>query len=156
MISLVSRKEERIEATARQVKEPDARPITLVIERQAEPQYVICEKEDEVSLTDDEKILLAKMVHAEAEDQDAIGKRLVVDCALNRMDSETFPNCVHGVLLMEGQFCISGTYSDDDMAAVEAECKERLDHEIVFFRTKHFHNFGQACYQHGDHFFNKE
>ena len=77
----------------------------------------------------------------------------MVDCVLNRVDCEEYPNHVWGVVLQEGQFVRSNTYTDDDMKAVEKEMEERMDYDVMYFRTNHYHGFGTALYQHGDHYF---
>lgn len=134
------------------MNEQDRAKLTVVVEKK---EYLPEIKTFETSLTDDEKIIIAKVVHAEAENQDMTGKRLVVDCVLNRVDWEEYPNNVFGVVLQEGQFARSYTYTDEDIEAVEKEMEERLDYDIMYFRTKHYHNFGTPCFQHGAHFFSK-
>lgn len=127
--------------------------LVVVVEK---PKIVYVEKEDETKLSEDDAILIAKIVHAEASNQDIIGKRLVVDVVLNRVDNDKYPNNVFGVGLQEGQFVVSYTYTDEDLEAVKAELRERLDHNIIYFRTKRYHDFGTPCYQHGAHYFSKE
>ena len=129
----------------------EKRDVVLVIREKGDTQYI--EPLPETILKDDEKEVLARVVHAEAENQDMTGKRLVVDCVLNRVDSGIYPNHVWGVVLQEGQFVRAETYTADDMAAVEKELKERLDYNVMYFRTRHYHDFGTALYQHGDHYF---
>lgn len=108
----------------------------------------------ELMLSDEDKILIAKLVQAEAGNQDYIGKRLVVDVVLNRYNNEIFPNTIAGVIYAPGQFTHpAGVYSDECWAAVEAECMERLDYEIMYFRAGHFFSGRPQAYQHGGHFF---
>lgn len=132
----------------------DRQKLTVVVK---EKVYIPVDRTEDLEtiLTDDEKAVLAKVVHAEAGNQDMTGKRLVVDCVLNRVDCEKYPNHVWGVVLQEGQFVRAETYTDDDMAAVEKELMERLDYDVMYFRTNHYHNFGTPMYQHGDHYFSK-
>lgn len=132
------------------MSEEDRAKLTVLVER---TEYLPEIKTVETPLQEDEKELLAKMVHAEAGNQDMTGKRLVVDCVLNRIDDEAYPNHVFGVVLQEGQFVRSYTYTDDDMEAVEKEMEQRLDYDVMYFRTKHYHDFGTALFQHGDHYF---
>lgn len=119
-------------------------------------EYLPQIKTVETPLNDSEKIALAKVVHAEANNQDMIGKRLVVDCVLNRVDDEAYPKHVLEVVSQKGQFVRSDTYTEEDMKAVEKEMEERLDYDVMYFRTGHYHGFGTALYQHGDHFFSGE
>ena len=135
------------------MNEQDRGKLTVVVEK---TEYLPEIKTVETPLNDDEKIVLATVVHAEASNQDMTGKRLVVDCVLNRVDCEYYPNHVFGVVLQDGQFVRAETYTQEDMEAVEREMEERLDYEIMYFRTGHYHGFGTAMYQHGDHYFSKE
>lgn len=107
----------------------------------------------ETDLSDEDMYLIASVVHAEAGNQDMVGKRLVADVILNRVDSFLFPNTVREVVEQEGQFQKAGSFLSDDLEAVELECKERLDHDVMFFRTGGYHKRGGELYQHGDHYF---
>lgn len=151
MIILTESKPKSAEVNLQDVmSKQDKERLTVVVK---EKEYLPEIKTFETPLNDSEKEVLAKVVHAEAEDQDMIGKRLVVDCVLNRVDCEEYPNHVWGVVLQEGQFVRSSTYTDDDMKAVEKEMEERMDYDVMYFRTNHYHGFGTALYQHGDHYF---
>ena len=119
--------------------------ITLVIKGQ-----------NEFTLTEEEMELLAKLVHAEAGNQDQVGKRLVVDVVLNRMLDKSFPSTVGGVIYQSGQFTRPATfYTESDMQAVIDECEKRIDTEILWFRTGNYHNVGVPAYLHGAHYFSK-
>ena len=107
----------------------------------------------ETVIGEDEKQLLAGVVHSEAGNQDMIGRRLVVDVVLNRVDSLIFPNTVCGVLEQEGQFSPASAYDLEDMEAVELELQSRLDHDVLWFRTGSYHNRGTSLFQHGAHYF---
>lgn len=117
--------------------------ITLVIKNQ-----------NEFNLTEEEMELLARLVHAEAGNQDHIGKRLVVDVVLNRMLDDSFPSTVGGVIYQAGQFTKPSTfYTQSDMDAVILECERRIDTQVLWFRTGSYHNIGVALFQHGAHYF---
>ena len=113
-------------------------------------------EQPETVLSEDDKQRLAKVVHAEAGNQDDIGRRLVADVILNRMDSARFPETVSEVISQDGQFQTGKTFTEDDMFAVEMELKERLDHEVIWFKTGSYHKIGKSLYQHGDHYFSGE
>lgn len=121
----------------------------------AEKKSLSQTREPEIFLLDSEKELIARVVRAEAGNQDFTGKRLVVDCVLNRIDDEFYPINVVDICCQNGQFVVARYYTEDDMLAVEKELIERLDYDIIFFRTNCFHNFGTPCFQHGAHFFSK-
>lgn len=55
--------------------------------------------------------LLALVVEAEAGNQSELGKRLVVDVVLNRVDSEEFPDTIWEVLTQKMRFLPTGTGS---------------------------------------------
>lgn len=117
---------------------------------------IIREQKPDFELTDEEMALLARIVHAEAGNQDQVGKRLVVDVILNRVEDEAFPNTVGGVIYQSGQFTApAGYYTESDMQAVIEECERRIDKEILWFRTGTYHNIGVPAYQHGAHYFSK-
>lgn len=134
---------------------PDAAFGKIVKERKSEKEIVLVVQMKSLVMDDQEKELLARVVHAEAGNQDIIGKRLVVDCVLNRIDDPGYPNTISGVCLQSGQFVLSDTYTAEEITIVEHELWDRLDEEVKYFRTNHYHGFGTPCYQHGDHYFSK-
>lgn len=110
----------------------------------------------EFELTQEEMELIARMVRAEAGNQDQVGKRLVVDVILNRVCDDKFSDTVGGVVYQAGQFTKpAGYYMESDMEAVIEECERRIDTEILWFRSDSFHTFGTPAYQHGAHYFSK-
>lgn len=105
---------------------------------------------------------LAILVHAEAGNQDQIGKRLVVDVVLNRVDDPDFPDTIDDVIWQKYQFSTiwDGAYdsaewtvTQSDYDAVSAELDQRLDSEILFFTAGEYGKYGTPAYQHGDHYF---
>ena len=153
---------------AESTQEPIVKTITeisenTVIRTVSVPQVVKVEVVKEVEripemdLSEDDKILIARIVMAEAGNQDYIGKRLVADVVLNRLNSERWANTVAGVVYHTGQFTHPASYyTDECLAAVEAECMERLDYDIMYFRAGHFFSGHPRAYQHGDHYFSYE
>lgn len=111
----------------------------------------------------DELELLAKVVEAEAGNQDLTGKRLVVDVVLNRVDSPLFPDTITEVLEQPGQFTTmsNGAVEDagwhmqeEDYTAVMLEVSgERLDYDIYFFTAGEYNEGCTPAYIHGDHYF---
>lgn len=107
--------------------------------------------------------LLAAVVEAEAGNQDMIGKRLVVDVVLNRVDSPLFPDTITEVLEQPGQFTTmwKGAVEDagyhmqqDDYDAVMMEVTgKRLDYDIYFFTAGEYNASCKPAYIHGDHYF---
>lgn len=122
----------------------------------------ITKEKSELPITEDELELLARLVHAEAGNQDMIGKRLVVDVVLNRIDHQLFTNSttIKSTIYAEGQFATAGvlfntnnTPTESDYEAVKKELYERLDYDIVYFRTDYYHSCGVPAYIHGAHYF---
>lgn len=133
-------------------------PYPKVIVIQSEPietvVYSSPEKETELEFSDIQ--LIAKAVNAEAGNQDMIGKRLVVDVILNRYYDELFPNTIEDVIFSPGQFSSNienAKYNDSDLEAVGLELIQRLDSDILYFRTEYFHENHKKAYQHGAHYF---
>lgn len=108
----------------------------------------------EVELSDSDKELIARVVMAEAAYEDPVGKRLVVDTILNRVDSPAFPNTVHGVIYQDNQFYKAYAYSTECMDAVEHEIYERTDYDVLWFAADGYQPYGIKAYQHGGHYFN--
>lgn len=104
--------------------------------------------------------LLASCVEAEAGNQPLLGKRLVADVILNRVESEVFPDTIPGVIRQPGQFSVvrngalqKAVPSDHTMQAVQMELNERICPEIYFFNCGNYLSYGEPWQQVGDHYF---
>lgn len=113
-------------------------------------------------LTDEEVELIALLTMAEAEGESEYGQRLVIDSVLNRMDSEHFPDTVHGVIYQKNQYSsmtgerVTRCWVKEELCElVRSELKERTDYDVVFFRTGHYHPYGTPLFQVGAHYFSK-
>lgn len=125
-----------------------------IIEVEVEKEKIVTVTiEPEFRFTDEEMELMAGVVHAEAGNQDMIGRRLVADVILNRVVNPDFPNTVSEVVYQQNQFAAPMNYTMEDMSAVELECQKRIDSDVLWFRTGHYHDCGEALYQHGAHYF---
>ncbi len=143
-----------------------------------EPQLtnlVYTETEDVEEMTAQEKYmeevrLLAALVHAEAGNQDEIGKRLVVDVVLNRVDyGPEFEDSIEGVIYEKTgktwQFTTAGngmlqdalngeaTTADYEAVMKELDAEERLDDRILYFTAGSYNPYCTLAYIHGDHYF---
>lgn len=105
---------------------------------------------------------LARCVIAEAGNQSELGKRLVIDVILNRIDADKFPNDIVGVINQEGQFACVTNNSINKCESNEyiynlilEEMENRVNNEILYFRTLHYHTFGTPVMQEQDHYFSK-
>lgn len=118
--------------------------------------------EPEVSLTDEEINLIAKVTMAEAEGESEEGKRLVIDTILNRVDSphSYWPDTVEGVIYQPSQFSAMWDgrinrcrVKDDIVRLVKEEARSRTNTKAVYFRTKRYSSYGTPMFQVGNHYF---
>lgn len=114
----------------------------------------------EMVLTDEEVKLIARMTMAEAEGESELGKRLVIDTILNRVDSEHFPNTVYGVLFQPHQFSPieSGRWDrcwarEDICELVLEECVTRQNYECLYFQRASYCSWGVWMLKEGNHNF---
>lgn len=112
------------------------------------------------TITTDDVELIALVTMAEAEGECEEGKRLVIDTILNRMDSEHFPDTAYGVIYQKGQFSsmwdgrVDECYVRNDICElVEQELKNRLDDDVIFFRTRRYSDYGSPLFKVGNHYF---
>lgn len=138
----------------------------LTVQPKEERKYVVheyTEEEMQTELYDDSLELLAICVEAEAGNQDLMGKRLVVDVILNRVDSERFPNDITSVITQDYQF---SSYTDGNMdkvwepseetfEAVRTELEERTNSEVLFFTEGRYNPYCEPLFKHGDHYFGR-
>ena len=111
-------------------------------------------------ITMDDAVLIAKLVLAEAEGEPEMGKRLVIDTVLNRLESEDFPNTVYDVVYQpyhydpawDGRIELFSEL-DDAFKLVVDEIQHRTNTEVLYFRTDKFHEFGTPMEQVGNHYF---
>lgn len=109
-------------------------------------------------LTDQDHInicYIARVVQAESGNQSDLGKRLVADTILNRMDSSDFPNNVKDVLEQDNQYATGIMADEDTIRLVMAEYIDRTNTEVLHFRTGYFHKWAVDMFQVGDHYFSK-
>lgn len=107
--------------------------------------------------TEQEIDLMAQLVWHEAGNQDSIGKRLVVDTVLNRVEDARFPNTVEEVIFQKGQYTTAKVLGRVEptiecYGAVLSEIDgERYNTEVLFFGRGY--GCGKPLFQHQDHCF---
>lgn len=122
------------------------------------------QKDDQIDLRMEEYYdslgLLASCVEAEAGNQSMIGKRLVVDVILNRVDDPDWPDSIEGVITQPGQFTTwqSGSITradptEETYEAVRMELEDRLCGEIYYFTAGNYGAYGEPWGCVGDHYF---
>jgi N-acetylmuramoyl-L-alanine amidase len=99
-------------------------------------------------------VSIGKVVYHEADNQSELGKRLVIDTILNRVESDGFPNTIEEVLSQPGQYCNSSKYPPKDYYRLVAEeLYFRTNSEVLWYRTKKYHKYGVPIIKEGDHYF---
>ena len=105
--------------------------------------------------------LMAKVVEAEAGNQNLLGKRMVADVILNRVRDEDFPDTIVDTILEENAFAVidNGMYekveiSEETWTAVWMELQEISYPEVFYFCSTGFHEYGTPWNKIGDHYFN--
>lgn len=111
-------------------------------------------------ISDEELELLALVTMAEAEDESELGKRLVIDTVLNRVDSSHFPNTITDVIYQKHQFTsmwngrYKKTYVDDYVRnLVIEELKDRTNSDVIFFRMDRYSDYGTPLFKEDGHYF---
>jgi spore germination cell wall hydrolase CwlJ-like protein len=127
------------------------------------PNYGIYEMtEDDVTEEEymDSLELLAACVEAEAGNQGLLGKRLVADVVLNRVDSEDFPNTIEEVIKQPYHFTSywngmieSVSITEESFDAVKMELESRSYPSLLYFTAGSYSKYGTPWKKIGDHYF---
>ena len=107
--------------------------------------------------------LLAQLIEAEAGNQDFIGKCLVADTVLNRLE-EGWGESIEDVIFDDGQFSSvddggfdkAGWHiSQESFMAAQQEYNAtvRMDKLVLYFRTGRYSEYCKPMYVHGAHYF---
>ena len=116
--------------------------------------YIFLTKAYAYDYTPEEIVLIASVAQSEAGNQTELGRRLVIDCILNRVESEEFPASVSGVILQRGQFTSRRLSPPPEMITWTAEeLYFRTDPNVLWFRTKQYSKYGAPIVKEGAHFF---
>ena len=96
----------------------------------------------QASTYSDQMEKIARLVVAEAEGEEDLGKKLVADVIFNRLTSQEFPNTLDEVLYQPGQFSSmhNGRFERVEADAhtislVRQELYYRTDYDVLFFNT---------------------
>jgi len=111
-------------------------------------------------ITQDEIDLIALVTMAEAEGETELGKRLVIDTILNRVDSEHFPDTVNDVIYQRNQFSsmwngrVDRCYVMPEIVElVKEELLERTNYDCMFFTAGGYSSYGVPMFQECCHYF---
>ena len=103
---------------------------------------------------------LAICVEAEAGNQGLLGKRMVVDVILNRVDDPEWPDTIQGVIEQKYQFASfwNGAMertipTEETYKAVTMELKQRSYPGLFYFTAEGYGDYGTPWGKVGDHYF---
>lgn len=114
------------------------------------------------SLSDEEIDLIALITMAEAEGEDELGKRYVIDSVLHRVecDHTYLPDTIHDVIYQKNAFesvwngRVDRCYVMDDIRdLVLEEIENRTNYDIVYFAAGGYSEYGTPLFKHGNHYF---
>ena len=113
----------------------------------------------DLGYSDEDLQLIALVTVGEAEGESELGKRLVIDTILNRVDCDIYPDTAYDVCWQRGQYsclhngrckrCKASQYVID---LVKEEILERTNSEVLYFSTGGYQN-RHAVLQEGSHYF---
>ncbi len=104
--------------------------------------------------TPEEIVLIATVAQSEAGNQTELGRRLVIDCILNRVEAEDFPNSVSSVILQRGQFTSHRLPPPPEVIVwTKEELYSRTNPNVLWFRTKRYSKYGAPILKEGAHYF---
>ena len=120
--------------------------------------------DDIVSATEEEIDIIALVTLGEAEGESELGKRLVIDTILNRVDSERWPDTIEDVCWQKGQYCClhngrcgsrlkKRAQEDYVRSLVIDEMHNRTNYEVIHFNAGGYN--GAPLFQEGGHYFSK-
>ncbi|KAA0549983.1 cell wall hydrolase [Bacillus sp. BGMRC 2118] len=122
------------------------RLVDLDVEHEGPAQYqhLPDNHQDQIEITTQEKQLLARLVHAEAEGEPYAGKVAVAEVVLNRVEDEQFPDTVEEVIYEKNAFepvqnqSIQQPASQEAVNAVDDALKENPDESdaLYFYNPK--------------------
>ena len=108
----------------------------------------------------DDLYLLAACIEAEAGNQSVLGRRLVADVILNRVDSPMYPDTIRDVIYQPGQLTVVDNGAIDRVIpsaetweAIYKELANRIDDTILFFQAGYYGPYGKPWEQVGGHWF---
>lgn len=111
-------------------------------------------------ISEDEINLIALVTMAEAEGETELGKRLVIDTILNRVDNPHYPDNVTDVIYEKNQFTsmwngrIDRCYIMPEIVElVKEELLERTNYDCIFFTAGGYSKYGKPMFQECCHYF---
>ena len=134
----------------------EAESIETIQESEVEPVEVQEYTEDtelpEI-YSENDKILMAKVLFAESRGESDEGQQAVVQVIMNRVNSTVYPDTISEVIQQPGQFVVGSRYTDKEMRNVEYVLENGYDlpNDVMYFGTWKFRS-GEAI-KIGNHWF---
>ena len=126
-------------------------------------QSYVCEWLD-TEISQEEFELLCRTTFCEAENQDFESQKMVCLTILNRLKSNRFPDTIHDVVYGRNAYEVT-TWADFEskewteqveMAVLSALEENNHPEDMFYFRTEHFHTFGENYIKSDDLYFSLE
>ena len=123
-------------------------------------QETISELVYEPKFSEEDILLLAHLAIAESEGECEEGQRLVIDSAINRMNSGKYPSTVKDVVYQKYQY--SCTFdgrmercapTDEAIRLVKEELKRQTNTDIIYFTAGQYSKYGEPLFKVGNHYF---
>lgn len=113
------------------------------------------------TLTDEEIMLMQRVVSAESRGESPEAQYTVACVILNRMESPIFPDTLEGVVRQSAQFTCVGNGIINNVpvtesvkqAVAKALDNNTVDEDVLWFRSSHYHTFHNQAFQIGELFF---
>lgn len=125
------------------------------------PEETAEEALDDIYVVSKEHLeLLATLLMAEAEGETELGKRLVIDTVLNRVDSRMFPNTLEDVVYQPMAF--SSIWDErfydcyvtaENFEIAKQETEGRTNEDVLYFRTGRYSIYGTPLFKEDHHYF---
>lgn len=134
----------------------------ITVERKNMERHMSSNGMENAILSENDRYLLALIAMAEAEGESELGKRLVIDTVLNRVDSCEFPNTIYEVIYQKNQFSsisygradkIKDQIDTDIYRLVDDETYIRQNYEVLYFTADHYGQYGSPAFSEGNHYF---
>lgn len=122
---------------------------------------VVEESKRKTTLTEEEILLMQKVVSAESRGESPEAQYTVACVILNRLESPIFPDTLEGVVRQSNQFtCVGNGIINNvpitesvEEAVAKALDNNTVDGDVLWFRSSHYHNFHNQAFQIGDLYF---
>lgn len=134
----------------------------ITVERNNMERHMASNGTENAILSENDRYLLALIAMAEAEGESELGKRLVIDTVLNRVDSCEFPNTIYEVIYQKNQFSsisdgradkIKDQIDTDIYRLVDDETYIRQNYEVLYFTADHYGQYGSPAFSEENHYF---